>query len=131
MPRYYCRGRSHDKTPLYLAGTVVVILRRVLFQVTQAGGSFGIVFARIFIYIWVCMFIYLILYVCFCFSFMYICVVIIDYTGITPVVVVVVVEIVIVCVNFPLKHPRLRVEGVRRILSCHRLHVVTFVFVNN
>ena len=80
------------------------------------------------------MFIYIILYVCFCFSFIYICVVSSDYTGITVVgsssssssVV-----IVIVCVNFPLKHPRLRVEGVRRILSCHRLHVVTFVFVNN
>ena len=76
------------------------------------------------------MFIYIILYVYFCFSFIYICVVSSDYTGITVVgsssssVV-----IVIVCVNFPLKHPRLRVEGVRRILSCHRLHVVTFVFV--
>ena len=83
------------------------------------------------------MFIYIISYVCFCFSFIYICVVSSDYTGITVVgssrvvVVVVVVVIVIVCVNFPLKHPRLRVEGVRRILSCHRLHVVTFVFVNN
>ena len=79
------------------------------------------------------MFIYIILYVCFCFSFIYICVVSSDYTGITVVGSsrVVVVIIVIVCVNFPLKHPRLRVEGVRRILSCHRLHVVTFVFVNN
>ena len=79
------------------------------------------------------MFIYIILYVCFCFSFIYICVVSSDYTGITVVGSsrVVVVVIVIVCVNFPLKHPRLRVEGVRRILSCHRLHVVTFVFVNN
>ena len=74
------------------------------------------------------MFIYIISYVCFCFSFIYICVVSSDYTGITVVVVVVV---VIVCGNVPLKHPKLRVEGVRRILSCHRLHVVTFVFVNN
>ena len=51
MPRYYCRGRSHDITPLYLAGTVG-FLRRVLFQVAQAGDFFEIVLAPIFFYIW-------------------------------------------------------------------------------
>ena len=65
MPRYYCRGRSHDNSTLYLADTGV-FLGRVLFQVTQAGDSFGIVLTRTsFFYILACVFIYIILYVCF------------------------------------------------------------------
>ena len=59
--------------PLYLAGTGGEF-KKVLFQVTQAGDSFGIVLARIFFYIWACVFIYIISYVCFLFFIIYICV---------------------------------------------------------
>ena len=67
MPRYYCRGRSHDNTPVYLAGTAG-FLRRVLFQVTQAGDSFGIVFSLgmyAHLYYFICMLLFFIyIYLC-------------------------------------------------------------------
>ena len=74
MPRYYCRERSHDNSTLYLADTGG-FLRRVLFQVTQAGDAFEIVLTLLSFYIWACVFIYIILYVHFLFFIIvYICV---------------------------------------------------------
>ena len=105
MPRYYCRGRSHDNATIF--GWYGGEFKKGTVSSHASWWLFGIVFARIFIYIWACMFIYyyIILYVCFCFSFIYICVVSSDYTGITVVVVVVVVLCCLCCHVYPISIP--------------------------
>ena len=70
MPRYYCRGRSHDITLLYLAGTVVFYEEGYCFESRKLVTLWNSI--RPDIYLYLGMYVHLYYFICMLLFFIYI-----------------------------------------------------------